>query len=74
MAEEAIAPWYAQISSSFNKDARLAIRRQYEIPEAFDIIIPEPDEHPHHPPVNCVTFFRDQLIGGLRFLIPPFLI
>ncbi|XP_042448971.1 flocculation protein FLO11-like [Zingiber officinale] len=25
MAEEAIAPWYAQISSSFDKDARLAI-------------------------------------------------
>ena len=74
MAEEAIAPWYVHMSSSFDKNARLAIRRQYEIPREYGIIIPTPDDRPHRPPVNCVTFFRDQLIGGLRFPIPPFLI
>ena len=74
MAEEAIAPWYVHMSSSFDKNARLAIRRQYEIPREYGIIIPTPDDRPHRPPDNCVTFFKDQLIGGLRFPIPPFLI
>ena len=62
------------MSSSFDKNARLTIRRQYEIPREYSILIPKPDDHPHRPPANCMTFFKDQLIGGLRFPIPPFLI
>ncbi|XP_042415019.1 flocculation protein FLO11-like [Zingiber officinale] len=46
MAEEMIAPWYTQILSSFDKDVQFSIRLQYEIPIEYDIIIPNPDEHP----------------------------
>ncbi|XP_042459165.1 flocculation protein FLO11-like [Zingiber officinale] len=66
MAEETIAPWYTQISSSFDKDAQLAIRLQYEIPMEYDIIIPNPDEHPHHPPANLANFYAALINEELR--------
>lgn len=68
------SPWFESISSSFSKRDRKLLRKSFSIPRAENVIsVPYSEVRPHlPPPEGFATFFVEQVLNGLRFLLPSF--
>ncbi|XP_042441377.1 uncharacterized protein LOC122026716 [Zingiber officinale] len=71
MAEGNMAPWYSYYISDLDDSDLAQIQESLHLTTDYQLCAPRPTEHPSSPPKGFVTFFKDQLLGGLRFPLHP---
>ena len=59
-------PWYMTMESKFDEEGARRLVRTYVIPDDHEIVVADPTDRPHDPPIDTVCFFLDQFQGGLR--------
>ncbi|XP_042415030.1 uncharacterized protein At3g60930, chloroplastic-like [Zingiber officinale] len=71
MAEGNEVLWYSYYISDLDNSDLSQIRVSMHLTNDYQLQVPRPDEHSSSPPQGFVTFFKDQLLGGLCFSLHP---
>ncbi|XP_042396383.1 uncharacterized protein LOC121986481 [Zingiber officinale] len=73
MADGKTTLWYSCFISDMDDHDLSVIRSDLHLNASYELRVPSPREHPASPPEGFMTIFRDQILGGLRFPIHPFI-
>ncbi|XP_042441212.1 uncharacterized protein LOC122026539 [Zingiber officinale] len=65
--------WYSCYISDLDHHDLSLLQSHLKLDFTYELRLPLPNEHPSSPPEGFVTVFRDQILGGLRFPLHPFL-
>ncbi|XP_042426179.1 uncharacterized protein LOC122014052 [Zingiber officinale] len=66
-------PWYSCYLSDLDHRDLSVLQSLLQLDSSYELRLPSPNEHPSSPPEGCITVFRDQIMGGLRFPLHPFI-
>ncbi|XP_042452579.1 uncharacterized protein LOC122037180 [Zingiber officinale] len=66
-------PWYSCYLSDLDHRDLSILQSLLQLDSSYELRLPSPNEHPSSPPEGCITVFRDQIMGGLRFPLHPFI-
>ncbi|XP_042446641.1 uncharacterized protein LOC122031614 [Zingiber officinale] len=73
MADGKTTLWYSCFISDMDDHDLSVISSDLHLDDTYELRVPTKQEHPASPPEGFVTIFRDQILGGLRFPIHPFI-
>ncbi|XP_042449091.1 uncharacterized protein LOC122034018 [Zingiber officinale] len=66
-------PWYSCYLSDLDPHDLSVVQSLLRLDPSYELRLPSPNEHPSSPPEGCITVFKDQIMGGLRFPLHPFI-